>query len=195
MRKTGWLLTVLIIPVIFGCQQAQQKKTSEVGRKQKLMAAENIELKTELAQNKNELEKQNKLLQQCRQEIEKITNQAANDANANQKLKNELTQCRLELENQKKLLEHYQKIVDLKDIPELCREKLEKQKKLLERCRRENEKIQTEAGETSEFLMKQLPAGLTQQVEQLSQENEQLKAKIEELEKTQKEVNEVQKEQ
>lgn len=188
-------MVVLIILILLSSPQNQQNTAAETNKRDRLLADENISLTREIAQCRNEMEKQKKLLEQYQQENKKITQKAISDANAIRNLQNELSKYRNELENQKKLLEHCQKIVDLKDVPELCREKMEKQKKLLEQCRRENKKIQTEAEETSKFLVEQLPADLTKQVEQLSQENEQLKVRIEELEKTQKDANEIQKKQ
>ncbi|MDD5011150.1 MAG: hypothetical protein PHQ00_03395 [Phycisphaerae bacterium] len=61
---------------------------------------------------------------------------------------------------------------------------IEKQKALLQQCQQENERIQTEAGETTSFLMEQLPKDLMEQTERLTRENEQLRTRIDELEKT-----------
>jgi DNA repair exonuclease SbcCD ATPase subunit len=195
MKNTSRSLVVFIILILLGSPQTQQNTAAETSKRDRLLADENISLTRELAQCRSEMEKQKKLLEQYQQENKKITQKAVNDTNTIRNLENELSKCRNELINQGKQLEQCQQMVDLKDVPLLCRDKVEKVKKQLEQCRRENERIQTEAGETSEFLMKQLPADLTKQVEQLSQENEQLKARIEELEKAQKDANEVQEKQ
>lgn len=185
MKKIGAFLIVLSVLSALNCQQAMAAsgKTSEVGRKEKLMAAENINLKAELAQTKSELEKQIKSLDQCRQDNEKKTVQAAVDANEIKNLKTDLTQCRKELETLKKEIEQCQKMVDLTDVPALCKDKVEKQKKLLRECQKEKEAISKAAAESSSFLMEQLPTDLLKEVEKLTAENEQLKARISELEK------------
>ncbi|PKL47725.1 MAG: hypothetical protein CVV39_05330 [Planctomycetes bacterium HGW-Planctomycetes-1] len=184
MSKTGWILTALIIPILAGCQQAQQQNKADISRKDRLLADENMRLRGELVQCQNGLKKQEKMLEQYRQENKEMTKRADDAAGENQNLKRETAQYRSEIEKQKQLLDQYQRMLDSKDAPALCRNKIEIQKKLLAKCRQENERIQTEAGETSQFLMEQLPKDLMEQVEQLSQENEQLKARIEELEKT-----------
>jgi DNA repair exonuclease SbcCD ATPase subunit len=188
MKKTGWLFAALIIPVILGCQQAQQKKTADISRKDRLMANENLNLKSELVQCQSQIKKQEKLIEQYQQENKEMTNATSE----NQNLKREAAQCQREIEKQKQLLEQYQQMLDSKDDPALCRNKIERQKELLERCRQENIKIQTETGNTATFLVDQLPKDLMEQVKQLTQENEQLKAKIEEFQKAEKDINEVQ---
>ncbi|MBU1259729.1 MAG: hypothetical protein KJ757_02440 [Planctomycetes bacterium] len=117
MKKTGWILAILIIPIMTGCQPAQQQKTADISRKDRLVANENLNLKNQLKQ---------------------------------------------------------------------CQKEIEKQKTLLEQCRRENLKIQTDAGSTATFLMDQLPKDLMEEVERLTQENERLKAEIEGLQKAEK---------
>jgi chromosome segregation ATPase len=184
MNKTGWILAVLIIPIMAGCQQAQQQNTADISRKDRLLADENMRLRSELVQCQNKLKKQEKMLEQYRQENKEMTQKADNAVGENQSLKREAAQYRSEIEKQKQLLEQYQQMLDSKDDPALCRNKIERQKKLLAKCRQENERIQIEAGQTSKFLMEQLPAEMMKEVERLTQENEQLKARIEELEKT-----------
>jgi len=183
MKNIGRLLVVLTVLWASGCQQSRQENTSQTGRKERLMAAENINLNAELAKNKIELEKQNKLLQQYKQNIEKRTLQGANDANEIKTLNTKLSECYTELGALRKQIEECQKMVDLTDVPALCKNKVDKQKKLLEECQKEKESIQSSAGESASFLMEKLPADLLKQVETLTAENEQLKAKIQELEK------------
>ena len=184
MRNIGTLFVVLTVLLVSGCQQSQQENvSSQAGRKGRLMAAENINLNAELAKNKIELEKRNKLLQQYKQDIEKITRQGANDANEIKTLTTNLSQCYTKLEALRKQLEEYQKMVDLMDVPALCKNKVDKQKKLLEECQKEKEAIQSSASESTSFLMEKLPADLIEQVGTLTAENEQLKARIQELEK------------
>lgn len=192
MKKTGWLLAALIIPVVLGCQQAQQQKTADISRKDRLMADENMSLKNEFVQCQSQIKKQEKSIEQYRKENEGAFRKAGDAANENLKLRDEVIQNRREIEKQKELIEQFQQMLDSKDDPALCRNKIEKQKKLLEQCRQENIKIQTEADDTATFLMDQLPKDLMEQVKQLTQENEQLKTKIEELQKAEKGINEVQ---
>jgi hypothetical protein len=163
MKRSGCILVVSIIMIFLGCQQSQQKQGSGISRKDRLIGNENLELKSELARCRNEIEKQKKLLEQCQQKPD---------------LKDELTQCRSEIEKQKKLLEQYLRELDLKDEPARCRHKIAKQKQLLEQCQHEKQKIEQETGNTVELLMDKLPQDLLKQVEQLTQENEQLKAEL-----------------
>ena len=192
MKKIGTFLIVL--SVLSLASSAQSKKTSEVGRKERLLAAENINLNAELAKNKKELEKQNKLLQQCKQDLEKRARQAAIDANEIKNLKINISQCRNELETLKKQFEQCQRMVDLTDVPALCKDKVDKQKKLLKECQKEKAAIEASANESSSFFMEKLPADLLNETNRLTEENKQLKAKIAELEKGSKDANEVPKE-
>ena len=186
MKKTGWILAILIIPIMTGCQQTQQQKTADISRKDRLMANENLNLKSELVKCQNKAKKQEKMIEQYQQENKKMTQKADDAIGENKNLKREAAQCRSEIEKQKQLLEQCQQMLDSKDDPVLCRNKIERQKTLLEQCRRENLKIQTDAGSTATFLMDQLPKDLMEEVERLTQENERLKAEIEGLQKAEK---------
>jgi chromosome segregation ATPase len=181
-----------ILPVVFailfssGCQQSQQSQnpSASVEKKEKLMAAEMMNLKAELQKTKKDLDKQAILLQQCKQDNEKMSSKSVQDANQlNAAIKN-YSDCFKELGNVKMQLEQCQKMVDLTDVPALCKDKIEKQKKLLAQCQKEKQELEKSAGEATEFAMKQLPEELMKQVTDLTAENEQLKAKIAELEKT-----------
>jgi uncharacterized protein YlxW (UPF0749 family) len=77
MKKVGIVLAVSSVLVIFaGCQQSQQKQTSDISRKDRLVANENMGLKDELAQCQKEIETQQNLVKQCRQEKETAEQQA-----------------------------------------------------------------------------------------------------------------------
>ena len=80
MKKLGRILVASLIVIFAGCEQSQQKQTSDVSRKDRLIANENLSLKNELAQCHSEIEKQQNLLQQCRQEKEKITQETGDTA-------------------------------------------------------------------------------------------------------------------
>lgn len=80
MKKLGRILVVSLIVIFAGCEQSQQKQTSDVSRKDRLIANENLSLKNELAQYRSEIEKQQNLLQQCQQEKEKTTQDAGDTA-------------------------------------------------------------------------------------------------------------------
>jgi len=77
MKKIGIVLAVSFILAVFaGCQQSEQKQTSGISRKDRLVANENIGLKDELAQCRKEIENQQNLVEQCRQEKETSEQQA-----------------------------------------------------------------------------------------------------------------------
>lgn len=192
MKKTGWVLALLIIPIVLGCQQAQQGATADISRKSRLMADENIRLKSQLVQCQNKIKKQEKMIEQYRQENKEMTQKAGDAVSKKQKLERDSVQYQQEIEKQKQLLEQYQRMLDSKDDPALCRNKIERQKELLDQCRQEKERIQIEAGDTSKFFLEQLPADLMKQIEQLTQENEKLKAKIEEFQGAERNINESQ---
>lgn len=81
MKKAGIFLAVSSILVVFaGCQQSEQKQTSDISRKDRLVANENIGLKDELAQCRKEIENQQNLVKQCRQEKETAEQQAGETA-------------------------------------------------------------------------------------------------------------------
>ena len=76
MKKLGRILAVSLIVVFTGCQQSQQKQTTEISRRDRLVGNENLNLKNELAHRQNEIENQKGLVEQCRQEKEKVSQQA-----------------------------------------------------------------------------------------------------------------------
>jgi uncharacterized protein YlxW (UPF0749 family) len=76
MKKMGRILAVSLIVVFAGCQQSQQKQSTEISRKDRLVGNENLNLKNELVQCRSEIENQKGLVGQCRQEKEKVSQQA-----------------------------------------------------------------------------------------------------------------------
>ncbi|MDD5134049.1 MAG: hypothetical protein PHP01_01400 [Phycisphaerae bacterium] len=81
MKKAGILLAISsILAVLAGCQQSEQKQTSDISRKDRLIANENLGLRDELAQCRKEIENQKNLVEQCRQEKETIQQQAGETA-------------------------------------------------------------------------------------------------------------------
>ncbi|MEN6386322.1 MAG: hypothetical protein ABFD79_14145 [Phycisphaerales bacterium] len=187
MRYFSVLIIVFAILFSSGCQQSQkssQAKSAGVERKERLMAAENISLQSELENTKKELDKQKALLEKLQQDYNKLKSKSAQDVNNLNSAITNYSNCFKELNDVKKQLEECQKMVDLTDVPALCKDKIERQKQLLANCEKEKEEISKSTEEASNFLMNQLPQDLMKQVETLTAENEQLKAKIEELEKT-----------
>ncbi len=75
MKKIRLFLVVSIVVVLAGCQQSEQKQDSSISRRDRLVANENINLKNELTRCQKEIEKQQNLLQQCKQEKAKIEQQ------------------------------------------------------------------------------------------------------------------------
>jgi len=150
--KRFYSFPIIFSLVIFlGCQQAQQKNAVGISRKDRLMAIEYLDSKKEVARCRSEIEKQKKLLEQYRQEKEKVLQDANGITNQNMILKNELAQCRSEIEKQKKLLEQYRQEKEktlqeangitnqnliLKNELAQCRSEIEKQKQSLEQYRR-----------------------------------------------------------
>jgi len=84
MKKLGRILAASLIIIFAGCEQSQQKQTTGISRKDRLVANENLGLKNELAQcrseSRSEIEKQRNLVEQCRQEKEEIERQANENA-------------------------------------------------------------------------------------------------------------------
>jgi uncharacterized protein YlxW (UPF0749 family) len=79
MKKLSRILLVSLIVVFIGCQQSQQEQTSEISRKDKLIANENLNLRNELVQCQREIETQKNLVEQCRREMEEA-DQRANES-------------------------------------------------------------------------------------------------------------------
>ncbi|HBG26329.1 MAG: hypothetical protein A2Y10_01790 [Planctomycetes bacterium GWF2_41_51] len=183
MKNITTILIVLTALLASGCQQSQQTSTN-IARKEKLIAAAMMNLKAELAQNKKEIEKQGTLLEQCKQNNEKLTSKTAAQTNEINNLKTALSQTRASLDENRKQLENCENMLDAKDSPALCKDRIERQQKLLEECQKEKADIEKAAGDSASFLMEQLPTELLKETERLNAENEQLKAKIEELEKS-----------
>jgi chromosome segregation ATPase len=188
MRYLSTLIVAMAILFSSGCQQSQnaepKSKITTDQRKEKLLAAEIINLKAELDKNKIELDKQSKSLADLKQKYEQLTIKSAQDVNQLYITTTNYSNCYKDLATAKQQLEECQKMVDLTDVPALCKDKIEKQKKMLADCQKEKEEIEKSAGEAADFAMKQLPEQLMKQVEELTAENELLKAKIAELEKS-----------
>jgi uncharacterized small protein (DUF1192 family) len=89
MKKLGCILAALLIVIIAGCEQTQQKQTISVSRKDRLIANENMNLKEEIARCQSEMEKQQNLVKECQEEQEKILQQTGENT---QWLANELPQ-------------------------------------------------------------------------------------------------------
>lgn len=70
------ILAVLLIVVFAGCQQSQEKQTTGVSRKDRLVANENLDLKNEITRCQEEIEKQKNLVGQCEKEKEEMDRQA-----------------------------------------------------------------------------------------------------------------------
>jgi len=84
MKKLDRILVASLVVIFAGCEQSQQKQTTGISRKDRLVANENLGLKNELAQcrseSRSEIEKQRNLVEQCRQEKEEIERQANENA-------------------------------------------------------------------------------------------------------------------
>jgi cysteinyl-tRNA synthetase len=166
MKKPGWILVASLIVIFAGCQQSQQKQTTDISRKDRLVASENLNLKNELAQCRSKIEKQKELLDQCRQEKERISQQA--DEKSKKFIEEEklLEQCRQEKEK-----------IDQQADKDIRRDKL------LQQCEEEREKTEQLANENIRWLMDELPQNLLSENTRLTEENEKLTARIIELEK------------
>jgi chromosome segregation ATPase len=193
MKNTSRFLVALIVLIVAASPHAEQSKSDEASRKEKLMADENMSLTHEVAQCRSEIEKQKKLLEQYKQENQKITQKAVSDANTIRNLQNELSKCWIELKTYKKQLEQCQQMVDMKDVPALCRDKVEKLKKQLEQCTQAKEKLDEKEGEKATALLNKIPQDLQNENVRLTNENAALQKKIEDLEKKPKDANDVKK--
>lgn len=84
MKKLDRILVASLVVIFAGCEQSQQKETTGISRRDRLVANENLGLKKELAQcrseSQSEIEKQRNLVEQCRQEKEEIERQANENA-------------------------------------------------------------------------------------------------------------------
>ena len=76
MKKAVCILAVSLIVIFAGCQQSQEKQTTGVSRKDRLVANENLDLKNEITRCKEEIEKQKSLVRQCEEEKKKADQQA-----------------------------------------------------------------------------------------------------------------------
>jgi DNA repair exonuclease SbcCD ATPase subunit len=186
MKYISTLCVIGIILFASGCQQAQQtsQNSSTIDRKSRLMAAENISIKDELAKNKRELDKQNKLLAQLQQDNEKMKKLASINEIQLDSLKKTLSGSSQVLADLRKQLEECQGMVEAKGAPELCKYKLEQQKKLLTECEKAKQELETAGDTNAEFLLSKLPDDLMKQVEACTEENKKLTEKIAELEKS-----------
>lgn len=70
------ILAVSLIVIFAGCQQSQEKQTTGVSRKDRLVANENLDLKNEITRCQEEIEKQKNLVSQCEKEKEEMDRQA-----------------------------------------------------------------------------------------------------------------------
>ena len=73
-----WTLVLVFLAVLVGCEQEQQKDPQQQTispKKAKLVAAQNIQLKKDIAARDTEIEKQKKLLADCNAEKEKLNKQ------------------------------------------------------------------------------------------------------------------------
>jgi chromosome segregation protein len=189
-----YISTICVLGTIlfsFGCQQSQQtvQSSSSVDRKSRLMAAENISIKEELAKTKRELETLNKQLTQIKEENEKLKKLSSINYVQLESMKKTVSGSNQVIADLKKQLETCQNMVEEKGEPALCKYKIQQQKKLLAECEKTKKEIQESGDASTSFLMEQLPADLMKQVETCTQENHQLQEKIAELEKQIKDVN------
>lgn len=75
MKRISFILSVILVVILAGCQQSQEKKTTEVSRKDRLVGNENLNLRNELKKCQEEIEKQKRLVRQCEEEKEKADQQ------------------------------------------------------------------------------------------------------------------------
>lgn len=78
MKKLSFILPVMVALIFAGCQQSQEKQTTEISRKDRLVGNENLNLRNELKKCQDEIEKQKKLVSQCEDEKEKADEQCNN---------------------------------------------------------------------------------------------------------------------
>ncbi len=186
MRYISTLCVVVVILFSFGCQPSQQTSQNSLGvdKKDRLMAAENISLKDELAKTKNELEKQNKLLAKCTQDAEKMKKLTSINEMQLDSLKKTMAGSSKVIADLRVQLAECQKMVEEKGSPVLCKYKLEQQKKLLDECEKAKQETESTCDSNVKFLMDTLPTDLMKQVETLTAENQKLAEQIAELEKS-----------
>jgi len=177
MKKLGRILAVSLIVVFTGCQQSQQKQTTEISRRDRLVGNENLNLKNELAHRQNEIENQKGLVEQCRQEKEKVSQQADEAykllIEEEEKLRE---QCRQEKEKVSQQADEAYKLL------------IEEEEKLREQCRQEKEKIIEDINDTAKWIMDELPLDLLKENTRLTEENEKLTARIAEFEEALKQT-------
>ncbi|MGA2914951.1 MAG: hypothetical protein ABSE89_02900 [Sedimentisphaerales bacterium] len=75
MKRLSFILSVILVVILAGCQQSQEKQTTEISRKDRLVGNENLNLKNELKSCQEEIEKQKSLVRQCEDEKEKADQQ------------------------------------------------------------------------------------------------------------------------
>lgn len=150
-RIIGFAVVSLILVVVLGCQQEQKKQAAGVNRKDRLVGYENLGLKDELAKCRAEVEKQKKLLADCQVNYQSQCEKKCQE------------QYKTQYEQQAQLAEEKYK----QNFDNSCDEKYKQEKQQYE--------------DSIGWLMKELPADLLKQVEDLAKENEELKQKIEQL--------------
>jgi len=68
-----WTLALLFVAVLIGCQEEEQEQEQSMSpKKTKHVAAENIQLKKDMASKDAEIENQKKLLADCEKEKEEL---------------------------------------------------------------------------------------------------------------------------
>ncbi len=67
-----WTLVLVFMAILAGCQEEEQQEQTANPKQAKLVAAENIQLKKDLAARDAEIEKQKALLVTCEEEKEKL---------------------------------------------------------------------------------------------------------------------------
>ncbi len=72
--------------------------------------------------------------------------------------------------------------LSLRNELKICQEEIEKQKSLVLQCQKEKEKADEQCGETTTWLLKDLPKDLIEDSTKLSQENANLLSRIADLE-------------
>ncbi len=76
MKRLTGVLAVSLMIIFAGCQQTQEKQTTEISRKDRLVGNENLDLRNELKNCQKEIERQKELVLQCEKEKEQIDKQA-----------------------------------------------------------------------------------------------------------------------
>lgn len=75
MKRLSFILSVILVVILTGCQQSQKRQTTEISRKDRLVGNENLNLRNELKSCQEEIEKQKALVRQCEEEKEKADQQ------------------------------------------------------------------------------------------------------------------------